>query len=90
MARESLAVRPRERDAGTWSAVAGYNARVLAWAGAQDEAVQLLENLAVVEGGLAPGQIARDPLYDVPLAGNARYQALKAKLEAQMAATKLE
>ena len=39
---------------------------------------------------LPPATIARDPLYTVPLAGNARYKALQAKLEAQMAATKLE
>jgi len=90
MARQSLAARPRELDAGTWFAVAGYNARILAWAGAQDDAVQLLENLSNVQGGLAPGEITRDPLYTVPLAGNARYKALQVKLEAQMAATKLE
>jgi hypothetical protein len=29
-------------------------------------------------------------LYSIPLSGNARYQALKAKLEARMAATTLE
>jgi len=39
---------------------------------------------------LGPATIARDPLYTVPLAGNARYKVLQAKLEAQMAATKLE
>jgi len=65
-------------------------AQVLAWAGAPDEATDILEQLSVSIPGLAPGQIARDPLYTVPLAGNPRYQALKAKLEAQMAATKLE
>jgi TolB-like protein len=89
-AQSSLSMRPRARDAWTWSTVAGYNAQVLAWAGAQDQAVQLLESLSTVEGGLYPAEIVRDPLYTVPLAGNSRYQALKARLEAQMASTKLE
>jgi hypothetical protein len=44
----------------------------------------------VNQTALSPAVIARDPLYTVPLAGNARYKALQAKLEAQMAATKLE
>jgi TolB-like protein/DNA-binding winged helix-turn-helix (wHTH) protein len=61
-------------------------ATVYAWAGAADEAVRMFEEFPY----LAPAEIARDPLYTVPLAGNARYQALKAKLEAQMAATRLE
>jgi hypothetical protein len=65
-------------------------AQVLAWAGAADEATAILEDLSVAIPGLAPGQIARDPIYTVPLAGNARYKALQAKLEAQMATTKLE
>jgi len=68
-------------------------ARVLAWAGEQrerDEAVSLLEQLSTSDWGLAPAEIARDPIFTMPLADNPRYQALKAKLEAQMAATKLE
>jgi TolB-like protein len=68
-------------------------ASVYAWSGTADDAASLLEKLSVqipmvIE--LGPAKIARDPLYTVPLAGNARYQALRAKLEAQMAATKLE
>jgi TolB-like protein len=68
-------------------------ASVYAWSGAPDDAASLLEELSVhtpmvIE--LGPATIARDPLYTVPLAGNPRYQALRAKLEAQMAATKLE
>jgi TolB-like protein len=89
-AQQSLALRPREEDALTWVSVATVNARVLAWAGAQDQAVQLLEELSTVDNGLAPAEITRDPLYDLPLANNPRYQALKSKLEAQIAAVKLE
>lgn len=52
---------------------------------------QILESLSTAPMvTLSPVMIARDPLYTVPLAGNARYKALQAKLEAQMAATKLE
>jgi hypothetical protein len=75
----SLASRPRTEDALTWVDVAAVNARVLAWAGAEDQATQLLEGLSTVDNGLAPAEITRDPLYDLPLAGNARYRALKAK-----------
>jgi hypothetical protein len=63
---------------------------VLAWAGDKDEAAALLEELSTAMPGPSPADIARDPRFTVPLADNARYQALKAKLEAQMAATKLE
>jgi hypothetical protein len=63
---------------------------VLARCGAQDEAVTTLEQLAVAVPGAMPTQITREPGIAVPLANNARYKALRAKLEAQMAATKLD
>jgi TolB-like protein len=66
-------------------------AAVYAWGGAQDEASALLEQLSTaIPTMLAPALVTRDPLYAVPLAENARYKALQTKLEAQMAATKLE
>jgi len=68
-------------------------AAVYAWSGAADDAASLLEQLSTLipmNLDLAPAAIARDPLYTVPLARNARYQALRARIEAQMAATKLE
>jgi TolB-like protein len=68
-------------------------AAVYAWSGAADDADALLEQASTeipMITELGPAAIARDPLYTVPLAGNARYKALQAKLEAQMAATKLE
>jgi len=88
--QEVLATRPREKDAWTWYWVAKYSARILAWAGAEDRAVSLLDNLSTVQGGLPPALVTRDPLFDVPLAKNPQWRALKARLEAQMAATKLE
>jgi TolB-like protein len=58
-------------------------AAVYAWSGAQEQAVDLLEELT--RGGRGPGpiRIARDPLYTVPLAKNARFQQLVSELEAQ-------
>jgi hypothetical protein len=71
--------------------VAPSVAAVYAWSGAADDATALLERASTqVWFWLLPAMIARDPLYTVPLANNARYKALQAKLEAQMAATKLE
>jgi TolB-like protein len=89
-ARESLAIGPRAHDILVWRYVAATAACVFAWADAPDEAMDLLEQLATVDAGLGPAEITRDPLYAVPLADNARFKALSKKLEAQMAATKLE
>lgn len=90
-ARACLALAPRGGgDALAWHAVASAMAGVLAWAGAQDEAVGLLEELAAASAGLGPAEITRDPLYNVPLTDNRRYQALSKALEAQMATIKLE
>jgi tetratricopeptide (TPR) repeat protein len=63
---------------------------VYAWNGALDQAVQMLEASSTAIPGLSPAEIARDPLFSVPLAHHPRYQALTTRLEAQMAATKLE
>ena len=89
-AHESMTVRPRSYDALQWREVAMRSARVLAWAGAKDEAVELLEGLSTGENGLGPAEITRDPLYTVPLAEHPRFQQLVARLEAQMRETKLQ
>ncbi|HUL83579.1 MAG TPA: hypothetical protein VL131_15640, partial [Gammaproteobacteria bacterium] len=65
-------------------------ARVLAWAGQGDAAVDLLIRLATDRPGALPANIARQPLYTTPLRDNARFAALKEQLEAEMRATKLE
>jgi hypothetical protein len=65
-------------------------ARVFAWAGEGDAAVGLLERLAVAVPGLPPATIARQPSYTVPLRDHPGFRALAARLEAQMAAAKLE
>ncbi len=87
-ARETLRIAdwPEDKDYERPSVAAVY-----AWAGAMDEATTLLEQLSTdIPQSVSWVEIARDPLYGVPLAGNARYQALQTRLEALMAATKLE
>jgi TolB-like protein/DNA-binding winged helix-turn-helix (wHTH) protein len=83
-AREAIALMPRKLDTLRSRYASAVAARVLAWAGADEEAVTLLEELAVTKPGLGPAEITRDPLYSIPLAGNQRYQALVARLEIEM------
>jgi len=61
-------------------------ARIFAWAGARDEATALLEHLSTRFPGVGPAEITRDPLYAVPLAGNARFQSLALQLEKEITA----
>ncbi len=89
-ARDGLAIAMQSQDMNHRVIAKAMAAEIFAWSGRPDDAMQLLEELATSIPGLPPAQIADQPLYAVPLADNARYQALKAKLEAQMAATKLE
>lgn len=83
-AREALALMPRKLDTLRSRYASAVAARVLAWAGADEEAVTLLEQLAIAKPGLGPAEITRDPLYSIPLANNQRYQALGARLELEM------
>ncbi len=89
-AKEAMALFPCSLDAMRCLYPAVLGAQVLAWAGDDDAAVALLERLSLGTPGIAPAHAARDPMFTLPFAKNARYQALKAKLEAQMAATRLE
>jgi TolB-like protein len=89
-AHEALALAPRSLDAVDWATASAMLAPVLAWSGAQDEAAAMLDELSTSVPGMSPAAIARDALIATTLSGNARYKALQAKLEAQMAATKLE
>lgn len=59
-------------------------ARVLAWAGDHDGALDLLDSLAAGFPGLGPASISREPLFEVPLSGNPRWQALRSRLEGQL------
>jgi hypothetical protein len=79
----------KSTDASRLQAAESLAARTLAWAGKQDDAVDLLTRLGTDTPGLPPADIARQPYYTTPLRGNARYAALVQRLEAEMAATNL-
>ncbi len=65
-------------------------AQIFAWAGAEDEAVAVLELLADGVPGLPPALVTRDPLFNIPLADNQRYLRLRDRLELVMAAQQFE
>jgi TolB-like protein len=89
-AREMLAITEAVQDnADVRNAGRALAARVFAWAGEGDAAVDLLERLAFDEPGLPPAFIARQPWHTVPLANHPRFRSLVARLDAQMAATNL-
>jgi TolB-like protein/DNA-binding winged helix-turn-helix (wHTH) protein len=60
-------------------------ARILAWAGSQDQALDLLQTLATQSPGIGPAEIVRDPLYEIPLRENARYREMAGTLERAIA-----
>jgi hypothetical protein len=60
-------------------------ARVFAWSGASDEAVDLLVRLSTRHPGVGPAAITRDPLISMPLAEHAGYRQLAQQLEAEIA-----
>ena len=83
-AREALMLTPCKLDTPRSRYASAVAARVFAWVGAEDEAVTLLEQLAVLQPGLLPAEITRDPLYFIPLTENSRYRALVERLEVQI------
>jgi TolB-like protein len=60
-------------------------ARVFAWSGASDEAVNLLVRLSTQYPGVGPAAITRDPLISIPLAEHAGYRQLAQQLEGEIA-----
>src|SRR5262249_55726218 len=86
LCEESLALLPPNNP--DWALSARVAAGVFAWTGAQDRAVDVLERLATTPV-IGPAEIARDPIYTVPLAKNSRFQALVKRLEAKMQEIKL-
>ena len=61
-------------------------ARVLAWAGEHEEAMNILDTLHQGYPAAGPALIAREPLFEMPLGREARWMQLKARLEAELAA----
>jgi len=60
-------------------------ARVFAWSGASDEAVDLLVRLSTRHPGIGPAAITRDPLISMRLAEHAGYRQLAEQLEREIA-----
>lgn len=85
-ARAALAMAPPNVHTGIQRYVRAQAARVLAWAGATDEAEHLLEQLSTAFPTIGPAEITRDPLYSIPLAEHPRYKVLEQRLEAEIAA----
>jgi hypothetical protein len=83
-ARAALAQARDEFATNTFRFVGIIAARVLAWAGAGDEATEVLEALATKFTALGPAEIVRDPLFSIPLASNRRYQRLAQGLETEI------
>jgi TolB-like protein/DNA-binding winged helix-turn-helix (wHTH) protein len=65
-------------------------AAVYAWNGAADAALDILERLTSNAPHAGPAEVARDPLFTLALADNARFAQLVARLEAEMQATRLD
>jgi tetratricopeptide (TPR) repeat protein len=83
-ARAALELAPKNVHAGIQRYGRALAARILAWSGAEEEAVVMLEQLSTQYPMIGPAEIVRDPLYVLPLAGNSRYQVLERKLEAEI------
>ena len=88
-AREGMVLMPRSRFALGGAYAAFRAAAVLAWAGRQDEAITLLEELGSATPGVSPGNISREPVFVNALREHPRFKALSERLEARMAATRL-
>jgi hypothetical protein len=83
--REALAQPSVVHGTNTRRFIGVIAARVLAWAGAENEATDLLEDLASRFPALGPAEVVRDPLYSIPLADNPAFQELATTLEADVA-----
>ena len=84
-ARAALDMAPRNVHVGIQRYAPALAARILAWAGAEDEAVSLLERVSSGFPTIGPAEILRDPLYTIPLARNARFGLLARRLHAELA-----
>ncbi len=88
-AQEAVRLAPRETLATQWLEATRNLAYVYARTGERERAVDLILELAEATPGLAPVLIARDPALTQPLAGNERYRQLVARVEDEMAHSKL-
>jgi hypothetical protein len=86
MIEQARRAMPRHPNFASSSYARMMVARVLAWAGVAEGSLALLEELVTRFPGMGPASISRDPLLQLPLQGNARWEALRQRLEAQIRA----
>lgn len=86
LARRALKAQLPDSNHATYIYARLMAARVFAWAGEPVEAVAMLGPLSTDFPGVGPATISRDPFYLRPLSGDPAWQALRARLEAQVAA----
>lgn len=84
-ARAALAMAPQNVHPGIQRHGQALAARIFAWADAHDESIALLEQMSSEYPMIGPAEIRLDPLYAIPLAGNARYRGLATRLDAEIA-----
>lgn len=87
---ESVALTNATEDKSDQTNAKMWRALIYAWSGRKDEAAALLEGFATSIPGLWPGEVVHNPGWNIPLKDNPRYQALSARLIAQMKATTLQ
>jgi TolB-like protein/DNA-binding winged helix-turn-helix (wHTH) protein len=85
-ARVALDMAPRNVHVGVQRYAPALAARILAWAGAEDEAVGLLVRMSSNFPTIGPAEILRDPLYTIPLGRNPRFGSLARRLNVELAA----
>ncbi len=78
-AARGTALHPPERDAAIGPLLVVMQARLLAWLGQREEAIELLRSQAAKPNGPPPGYLRRHPDWDV-LRGEPRFEALVASL----------
>lgn len=86
---QAVALTNATQEKSDQSNAQAWRALILAWTGHTDEAAQLLEGFATSIYFLWPGEVVYNPGWNIALKDNARYQALRARLMAQIAAARL-
>jgi TolB-like protein len=86
---EALAMTRAGPDVSDQTNAFVWATQIRAWGGAQDEAVARLETLSRTIPGLPPGEFIL-PLWSVPLAKNAGYIRLRARLDPLMKTARFE
>lgn len=89
-ARKSVAMALALPDAVHWAAARHLAAQIFAFTGAVDEAIDMLEIVALRGPGVAPLYVVGDPAFADRLSGNPRYEALSAHLRTEMHSLKVE